>query len=251
FDFFLDYNLVAAALAGVDTTFPPDPAHWTGVAIPQIVTTLATAWPSGLTPDGENLKAMTELRSGGERPLFDAAFLRWATFLLGFGSLDGTVPRSPGVVVDNTDTVYQFDTDPALSPAEQALNESVLRVAATPAPSTRSTPTRRSARPSGPSTGRCCGWRRTRPAASARAWPTCRWSTAPRRCRCCACTTSATCSCRSPWSRCTRSGWPPTACPTGWSSGRSGGSSTATSPPRSWSPPSSTWSPGWSTGSSR
>src|SRR5690606_14673616 len=132
FDFFLDYNLVAAALAGVDTTFPPDPAHWTGVAIPQIVTTLATAWPSGLTPDGENLKAMTELRSGGERPLFDAAFLRWATFLLGFGSLDGTVPRSPGVVVDNTDTVYQFDTDPALSPAEQALNESVLRVAQDP-----------------------------------------------------------------------------------------------------------------------
>jgi pimeloyl-ACP methyl ester carboxylesterase len=133
FDFFLDYNLVAAALAGVDTTFPPDPAHWTGVAIPQIVTTLATAWPAGLTPDGENLKAATELRSGGERPLFDAAFQQWATFLLGFGSLDGMVPRSPGVVVDNTDAVYQFDTDPALSPAEQALNEAVVRVAQEPA----------------------------------------------------------------------------------------------------------------------
>lgn len=133
FDFFLDYNLVAAALAGVDTTFPPDPDHWTGVAIPQIVTTLAAFWPAGLTPDGENLKAVTELRSGGERPLFDAAFLQWASFLLGFGSLDGTVPRSPGVVVDNTDAVYQFDTDPALSPAEQALNDSVLRVAQEPA----------------------------------------------------------------------------------------------------------------------
>jgi hypothetical protein len=41
------------------------------------------------------------------------------------------MPRSPGVVVDNTDAVYQFDTDPALSPAEQELNDAVLRVAQT------------------------------------------------------------------------------------------------------------------------
>jgi hypothetical protein len=56
-----------------------------------------------------------------------------ASFLLQFGALDGTVPRSPGVVVDNTDAVYQFDSDPALSPAEAALNAAVLRVAQTPA----------------------------------------------------------------------------------------------------------------------
>jgi hypothetical protein len=133
FDFFLDYNVVAAAQAGVPMTFPPDPVAWTTQAIPQITGTLAAAWPNGLTADGENLKALTELRSGGERPLFDAAWQSWATFLLQFGSLDGTTPRSPGVVVDNTDAVYQFDTDPALSPAEQDLNDAVLRVAQTPA----------------------------------------------------------------------------------------------------------------------
>jgi len=75
----------------------------------------------------------TQLRSGGIRPLFEPAWQAWATFLLQFGANDGTVPRSPGVVVDNTDAVYQFDTDPALSPAEQALNDEVLRVAQTPA----------------------------------------------------------------------------------------------------------------------
>jgi hypothetical protein len=132
FDFFLDYNLVAAALAGVPTAFPPDPAQWTTVTAPAIMSALASAWPNGLTADGQNLKALTELRSGGERPLFDAAWVSWATFLLQFGALDGTVPRSPGVVVDNTETVYQFDTDPALSPAERELNEAVVRVAADP-----------------------------------------------------------------------------------------------------------------------
>ncbi|HEX2770943.1 MAG TPA: phthalyl amidase [Micromonosporaceae bacterium] len=132
FDVFLDYNLVAAALADVDTTFPPDPVRWTTVTVPAITSTLASAWPNGLTTDGENLKALTELRSGGERPLFDAAWVFWATFLFQFGTGDGTLPRSPGVVVDNTETVYQFDTDPALSPAEQELNEAVVRVASDP-----------------------------------------------------------------------------------------------------------------------
>ena len=133
FDFYLDYNLVAAALAGYPATFPPDPAAWVSDAEPTIMSRLAAAWPGALTTDGEHLKALTELRSGGVRPLFDAAWPAWATFLLQFGALDGTVPRSPGVVVDNTEAVYQFDTDPAVSPAEQALNDAVLRVAQEPA----------------------------------------------------------------------------------------------------------------------
>jgi fermentation-respiration switch protein FrsA (DUF1100 family) len=136
FDFFLDYNLVAAALAGVATTFPPNPTVWTTQSVPQIIGALQAVpngWPALLTPAGQNLKALTELRSGGDRPLFDIAWLSWASFLFQFGALDGTVPRSPGVVVDNTDAVYQFDTDPALSPAEQELNDAVVRVAQTPA----------------------------------------------------------------------------------------------------------------------
>jgi len=132
FDFFLDYNLVAAALAGVPMTFPPDPVQWTNVTVPQITANLATTWPTVLNVDGEHLKAMTELRSGGIRPLFDVGWNVWASFLFTLGTGDGTLPRSPGVVVDNTDAVYQFDTDPALTPAEQALNAEVVRVAQDP-----------------------------------------------------------------------------------------------------------------------
>ena len=132
FDFFLDYNMVAAALAGVETSFPPDPTEWATVTVPQIQGALGAPWPAALNVDGQHLKAMTQLRSGGVRPLFDVAWLSWATFLFQFGSGDGTIPRSPGVVVDNTDAVYQFDTDPALSPAEQTLNADVVRVAQEP-----------------------------------------------------------------------------------------------------------------------
>ena len=39
------------------------------------------------------------------------------------GAGDGTLARAPGVAIQNSDVVYQFDTDPALSPAEQALND--------------------------------------------------------------------------------------------------------------------------------
>jgi len=132
FDFFLDYMLSAQTLAGLDAQFPA-PAGWSAVTVPQITSSLAGAWPFGLTVDGERLKALTELRSGGERPLFDAAWAAWATFLLGLPATgDGTVPGSPGVVVDNTDVVYQFDTDPSLTPAEQSFNESIPRIAQDP-----------------------------------------------------------------------------------------------------------------------
>lgn len=132
FDFYLDYMLGAQTLAGLDAQFPA-PADWSTTTVPQITSTLAAAWPFGLTVDGERLKALTELRSGGDRPLFDAAWGAWATFLLGLPStISGTVPRSPGTVVDNTDAVYQFDTDPALSPAEQEFNEEIPRIAIDP-----------------------------------------------------------------------------------------------------------------------
>jgi hypothetical protein len=95
-----------------------------------------------LNADGENLKNLTELRTGGERPNFDEAWFFWNTFpnfvsgpgnfLFDLGLGGGTLPRTPGVGVDNFDTVYQFDTDPALTPAEQDLNDNIVRVAADP-----------------------------------------------------------------------------------------------------------------------
>ncbi|WP_285750817.1 hypothetical protein [Lentzea sp. NBRC 105346] len=133
FDFFLDYTLVAQNLAGLDEQFPVQEPAWSSSTVPTITSTLAAAWPNGLTTAGEHLKAMTELRSGGIRPMYDAAWVSWASFLLGLPAQgDGTMPRSPGIVVDNTDAVYQFDTDPALSADEQALNDTVLRVAQDP-----------------------------------------------------------------------------------------------------------------------
>jgi hypothetical protein len=138
FDYFLDFNLVAAALAGVDTTFPP-PADYLSSVVPAVKGNLELfpgTFPFTLNAQGEQLKAVTALRSGGFRPLFDQAFLFWngvaGDFLFGLGEGDGTITRSTGVVVDNTDAVYQFDTDPALTAAELALNESVIRVAQDP-----------------------------------------------------------------------------------------------------------------------
>jgi hypothetical protein len=101
-------------------------------------------WPVILNADGQNLKSLTALRSGGFRPNFDEAWFFWNTFPdfatgpgnflfdLAFG--DGTLPRTPGVGVDNADTVYQFDTNPSLTPDEQALNDGIVRVEADPPP---------------------------------------------------------------------------------------------------------------------
>ncbi len=132
FDYFLDFNLAAAALAGVETTYPADPVQWAEQTVPEITDALATVWPLVLNEDGERLRAVTEQRSGGQRPLTDLAFIAWADFLFTFGGEDGTVPGSPGIVVDNSETVYRFDTAPELSPEEEALNEAVLRVTQDP-----------------------------------------------------------------------------------------------------------------------
>jgi hypothetical protein len=53
-------------------------------------------------------------------------------FLFDLGTGNGTLPRAPGVGVDNHDVVYQFDGDPSLSGAEQAFNDGVVRVTADP-----------------------------------------------------------------------------------------------------------------------
>jgi pimeloyl-ACP methyl ester carboxylesterase len=131
FDFFLDFNLAAQALAGHQAQFPP-PADYQAAVVPQVKAALGAPYPIALTPAGQQLRAVTKFRSGGERPFFDVAFAAWANFLFtvnGDGTLDGV---APGNVAGNADTVYQMDADPALSSAEQALNAAILRVAATP-----------------------------------------------------------------------------------------------------------------------
>ena len=138
FDFFLDFNLVAQALAGIQVEFPA-PSDYLVATVPAVKANLELfpgTFPFTLNLQGQALKAVTMLQSGGSRPVFEQGFLFWngfaGDFLFGFGNLDGTVPNSPGVVVSNSDTVYQFDLDPALTAEELALNESVLRVSDEP-----------------------------------------------------------------------------------------------------------------------
>jgi pimeloyl-ACP methyl ester carboxylesterase len=141
FDYFLDFNVAAQQIGTGSSQFPVDPPTYLGVTVPAIKANLEAfpgGWPVVLNADGTNLKSLTEQRSGGERPNFDQGWFFWNTFpsggnfLFGLGLGDGSLPRAPGRSVDNTDVVYQFDSDPALTSEEQELNGSIVRVAADP-----------------------------------------------------------------------------------------------------------------------
>lgn len=149
FDYFLDANVTAAALAGAPKPpFPVEPQAYATYVNTEVVPVLGvnpqpgTLVPS--SPAGMAWGAAVEQRSGGTRPGFASAFGFWNAF--GFGELpqipflfglypgttDGTIGIARGNVTDNTATVYQLDGDPELTPAEHALNASVLRVEADP-----------------------------------------------------------------------------------------------------------------------
>jgi hypothetical protein len=145
FDYFLDFNLAAQQLGTGTSTFPVAPGPYLSTTVPAIKAGLEAfpgGWPNALNADGQNLKSLTELRSGGERPNFDEAWFFWNTFpafqsvpgnfLFDLGLGDGTLPRSPGVGVDNAGVTYQFDTDPALNTEEQELNDDIFRIEADP-----------------------------------------------------------------------------------------------------------------------
>ena len=145
FDYFLDFNVAAQQLGTGSSTFPVDPIPYLFVTVPAIKASLEAfpaGWPIFLNLAGTNVKNLTELRSGGDRPNFDQGWFFWNTFpslvsgpgnfLFDLGTTDGTLVRSPGVAVDNHDVVYQFDTDPALTPDETVFNNSVFRQMADP-----------------------------------------------------------------------------------------------------------------------
>jgi hypothetical protein len=145
FDYFLDFNAAAQQIGVGASQFPVDTVPYLFVTVPAIKANLESVpggWPIFLNADGADLKNLTELRSGGERPNFDEAWFFWNTFpefasgpgnfLFDLALGDGTLPRTPGVGVDNSDVVYQFDTDPGLTPAEQELNDNIVRVTADP-----------------------------------------------------------------------------------------------------------------------
>ena len=129
FDYFLDYNLLAQALAGWPAQVPA-PANYLTEVVPVVKAALGPFFPTMLNTNGEKLKAATEQLTGGDRPTFDVAWNVWnqTDFLFGLGVGDGTVGVAAGAVAGNAETIYQLDGDPALTPDEQALNDDVLRV---------------------------------------------------------------------------------------------------------------------------
>ncbi len=133
FDTFLDYNVAAQALTDTPAVYPA-PADYVTTTAAAAKAALGTPYPTSLTPAGEQLAALTEQRTGGDRPLFEAGFAAFADFLFTVYPVDPGQGEEVGPVGGNADTVYQLDADPAVSAAEEELNAEVLRVQAVPAP---------------------------------------------------------------------------------------------------------------------
>jgi len=152
FDYYLDANVTAAALAGVDIDFPLTPAadyqdQWR-TQVHRILPALgvtAGALPN-LTAAGRTWSAVVERRTGGVRPGFDGSFAYWNAarslaplndlpFLFGLypGLTGGTVNIAAGNVTDNRFTVYRSTDRFWPTAAEWRLNADVLRVKRTAA----------------------------------------------------------------------------------------------------------------------
>ncbi|HKT06187.1 MAG TPA: phthalyl amidase [Rugosimonospora sp.] len=156
FDFYLDFNVLAAAFTGSPITFPLQPSAGFPLQYIQLVqhelpllgSTFGQGTPPVLTPLGQQWAAAVEQRTGGTRPGFAGAFGYWNSqpaaapvsilpfhFGLYPGLVGGTMGIANGNVTSNRFTVYQLDSDPRLSRAELALNREVLRVDRTTSPS--------------------------------------------------------------------------------------------------------------------
>jgi hypothetical protein len=147
FDYFLDANVTAAALAGVHIDFPLQPSadypnQWR-TQVRQILPALGvtTGALPNLTAAGRTWSAVLERRTGGVRPGFDGSFAYWNAaraaapfgdlpFLFGLypGLTGGTVNIAAGNVTDNRFTLYRSTDRLWPTAAEWRLNADVLRV---------------------------------------------------------------------------------------------------------------------------
>lgn len=129
FDTFLDYNAAAQALTDTPPVYPA-PADYLTTTVPEMKAELGSPYPYVLTDAGADLRALTEQRTGGDRPLFELGFSAFADFLFTVYPVFPGLGEERGAVGGNADTVYQLDGDPQLTAEEQALNEEILRVEA-------------------------------------------------------------------------------------------------------------------------
>ncbi|GGR50632.1 hypothetical protein J2S40_000398 [Nocardioides luteus] len=108
FDFFVDYNLGAQALAGHDAY--PYTADYQSLDVPIIKERLGL--DGTLTPEGEQLRAMTVERTGGPRPGVEGAFGQWKDYLFTLPSVDdgGTLGFNIARVATNRHTRYAPNT---------------------------------------------------------------------------------------------------------------------------------------------
>jgi pimeloyl-ACP methyl ester carboxylesterase len=137
YDYFLSYQLVAQAIAGIDAQFPSPPdKEWNKIVdfMREQFGDSELPFPDRIGPLGEKLRTIAMYLSGGKRPLFDVTFSYggYANYTLGMNLGDGTRDIAAGNMMENIDTVYQLDGDPALTPEEEKLNAMVLRVEADP-----------------------------------------------------------------------------------------------------------------------
>ena len=147
FDYFLDANTTAAALAGVKISFPLAPGadyqdQWrTQVARILPALGVTAGQPPTLTAAGQTWSSVVERRTGGVRPGFDGAFAYWNAarsldpladlpFLFGLypGLSGGTENIARGNVTGNQFTFYRSTDRFFPTAAEWKLNASVLRV---------------------------------------------------------------------------------------------------------------------------
>jgi hypothetical protein len=154
FDYFLDANVTAAALAGVKISFPVAPgADYQDQFRTQVARILPAlgvklGQPPVLTAAGQTWSATVERRTGGVRPGFDGSFAYWNAapslaplndlpFLFGLypGLSGGTEYIASGNVTGNQFTFYRSTDGFWPTPAEWKLNASVLRVRPTAAAS--------------------------------------------------------------------------------------------------------------------
>src|SRR3989454_1339630 len=127
FDYFLDFNLVAQALAGVPAQFPCSADYQTAV-VPAVQAALGAPYPFVLNARGQQLRDVTQNISGGPRPAFNVSFQVWGNFLFTVGVTGGGIGVAPRNVPGHTDTASPTHSRPPLSTGGIALNSAVLRV---------------------------------------------------------------------------------------------------------------------------
>jgi hypothetical protein len=137
FDYFADYQFGAEAIAAevnplVVSQFPPA-ENYGDTTLPLTIGTLfaneGAGFPAEVSDQGEKLRELLRVISGGDRPIFNEAFGAFQPLLVSFWGSDGTVDGVVGGnLYDNRGRDFQLDGDLELSPEEIALNERVLRV---------------------------------------------------------------------------------------------------------------------------